>query len=57
MAILLVIGVMDLGAMSIVAAAITVERLLPSGSRVARASGVVIIASGLFLIARAAGFG
>jgi predicted metal-binding membrane protein len=54
MAILLVIGVMDLRAMAIVAAAIAVERLAPSGERVARAIGVVVIIAGLILIARAA---
>jgi len=57
MAILLVIGVMDLRAMAVVAAAITVERLAPAGERVARATGVVFIGAGLFLIARAAGHG
>jgi predicted metal-binding membrane protein len=55
MAILLVIGVMDLRAMVVVAAAITVEHLAPSGERVARAIGAVLIGAGLFLIARAAG--
>ena len=57
MAILLVIGVMDLRAMAVVAAAITVERLAPAGERVARATGAVAIGAGLSLIARAAGFG
>ena len=57
MAILLVIGVMDLRAMAVVAAAITVERLAPAGERVARATGAVVVAAGLFLIARAAGLG
>ena len=57
MAILLVIGVMDLRAMVVVGAAITVERLAPAGERVARATGVVVVAAGLFLIARAAGLG
>jgi predicted metal-binding membrane protein len=57
MAVLLVIGVMDLRAMAIVAAAIAVERLAPAGERVARVTGVVVVAAGLFLIARAAGFG
>ena len=57
MAILLVIGVMDLRAMAVVAAAITVERLAPSGERVARATEVVAVGAGLFLVARAAGFG
>jgi predicted metal-binding membrane protein len=57
MAILLVIGVMDLGVMAAVAAAITVERLAPAGERVARAIGVVAVGAGLFMIARAAGLG
>ena len=57
MAILLVIGVMDLRAMAIVAAAITVERLAPAGERVARAIGAVVVGAGLLLIARAAGLG
>jgi predicted metal-binding membrane protein len=56
MAILLVIGVMDLRAMSVVAAAITVERLAP-GELVARAIGAVVVGAGFFLIARAAGLG
>ncbi|MCA1585691.1 MAG: DUF2182 domain-containing protein [Acidobacteria bacterium] len=56
-AILLVIGVMDLRAMAVVAAAITVERLAPAGKRVARAIGAVIVGAGLILIARAAGLG
>src|SRR5207249_4754837 len=56
MAILLVIGVMDLRAMAVVAAAITVERLAPAGERVARAIGAVV-GAGLFLIALAAGLG
>jgi predicted metal-binding membrane protein len=55
MAILLVIGVMDLRAMAVMAAAITVERLAPSGERAARAIGAVVVGAGLFLIARAAG--
>jgi predicted metal-binding membrane protein len=55
MAIVLVIGVMDLRVMAVVTAAITVERLAPAGERVARAFGAVVIGAGLFLIARAAG--
>jgi predicted metal-binding membrane protein len=55
MATLLVVGIMDLRAMVIVAAAITVERVAPAGERVARATGVVVIGAGLFLIVRAAG--
>ena len=57
MAILLVIGVMDLRAMAVVSAAITVERLAPDGARVAHAIGAVAVGVGLFLIARAAGLG
>jgi predicted metal-binding membrane protein len=57
MAILLVIGIMDLRAMAVVAAAIAVERLAPAGERVARATGAVVVGAGLFLIARAAGLG
>ena len=57
MAMLLVMGVMDLRAMAVVAAAITVERLAPAGERVARATGAVVVGAGVFLIARAAGLG
>ncbi len=53
--ILLVTGVMDLGAMAIVATAITVERLAPWPERVARATGAVAIAAGALAIARALG--
>jgi predicted metal-binding membrane protein len=57
MAILLVVGVMDLGAMALVTVAMTAERLVPDGERVARVTGAVIVAAGLFLIARAIGLG
>jgi predicted metal-binding membrane protein len=53
MAILLVVGVMDLRAMAVVTAAITAERLAPAGERVARAIGVVVVGAGLVLILRA----
>ena len=52
MAILLVVGVMDLRAMAIVTAAIVVERLAPGGERVARAIGIAVAAAGLLLIVR-----
>jgi predicted metal-binding membrane protein len=52
MVILLVVGVMDLRVMTAVTAASTAERL--GGERVARAMGGVIVAAGLFLMARAA---
>jgi predicted metal-binding membrane protein len=57
MAILLVMGVMDLRVMAVVAAAITVERLAPNGERFARAIGAVVIGTGVFLIARATWLG
>ena len=57
MAVLLVLGVMDLRAMAVVTAAITAERLAPAGERVARAIGAVAVVAGLFLIARAVGLG
>ena len=53
-AILLVVGVMDLRAMTVVMAAITGERLAPAGGRVARAIGAVVVSAGVLLIARAA---
>ncbi|WP_242352283.1 MULTISPECIES: DUF2182 domain-containing protein [Anaeromyxobacter] len=56
-AVLLVVGVMDLRAMAVVTAAITVERLAPAGERVARATGALAVGAGLLLIARAAGVG
>ena len=56
-AILLGLGVMNLRAMAVVTAAITVERLAPAGERVARAIGVVLVAAGLILIVQAAGLG
>ena len=52
-AILLVIGVMDLRAMAVVTAAITVERLAPERERTVRIIGAVIVAAGLFLGVRA----
>ncbi len=55
MAILLVTGSMDLRAMAVVAAAVTVERVAPAGERAARVIGAVAIAVGSFLLARAAG--
>lgn len=57
MAVLLVVGVMDLRAMAAVTLAITAERLAPAGARVARVTGGLVIGLGLVLIARAAGVG
>lgn len=56
-AILLVIGLMDLRAMSLVTAAITAERLAPAGERVAQTTAAVVIVAGLLLITRAIGLG
>lgn len=53
MAILLMTGVMDLRAMAAVTAAITFERLAPSGERAARSIGAIAIGAGLIMIARA----
>jgi predicted metal-binding membrane protein len=53
--VLLVIGVMDLRAMAVITAAITTERLAPTGALAARVIGAVVVGAGLILIARAAG--
>jgi predicted metal-binding membrane protein len=55
MTILLVMGVMDLRAMAVVAAAITIERLAPAGAHVPRTIGAVVVVAGVFWTARAAG--
>jgi len=52
-AILFAVGIMDLRAMALVTAAITVERLAPDGARAARAIGAVVVPLGVLLIARA----
>jgi len=56
-AILLVAGVMDLRAMALITAAISAERLAPSGRRVSQGVGVLLTAAGLFLVARAGWLG
>ena len=53
MAVLLVMGVMDLTAMVVVTTVITAERLAPAGQRVAHVTGGIAIVTGLYLIARA----
>ena len=55
MAVLLAVGMMDLRWMLAVTAAITIERVTPSGVRWARAIGVAVVLWGVVLIARAAG--
>jgi predicted metal-binding membrane protein len=52
--VLLVLGVMDLRAMVLVTAAISAERLAPTGEQAARVTGAVIVAGGLFLLFHAA---
>ncbi|HVM96596.1 MAG TPA: DUF2182 domain-containing protein, partial [Candidatus Acidoferrales bacterium] len=52
MLVLLTCGVMDLGTMTLVAAAITAERIAPQGNRVARATGVVLLTAGAAVILR-----
>jgi predicted metal-binding membrane protein len=51
-AVLLVTGLMDLRAMAVATAAITAERLAPSGVRVARAIGAFAVGAGVCLIVR-----
>jgi predicted metal-binding membrane protein len=57
MAVGLVVGLMDLRAMAAVTLAITAERLLPRGERVAVGIGLLVLGSGLVLLARAAAAG
>jgi predicted metal-binding membrane protein len=49
---LLVLGVMDLLAMALVTAAISMERLLRHGERAARAAGILMIAAGILSMSR-----
>jgi predicted metal-binding membrane protein len=55
MMVLLVTGVMSLGAMAVVGVAITVERLTPRSMRADWVTGVIVIAVGVLMIARALG--
>src|SRR5258706_4456235 len=55
-AMLLGLGVMELRAMAVVMAAITIERLAPAGERVTQTNGALVRGARLYLIARAAGF-
>jgi predicted metal-binding membrane protein len=57
MTIQMVMGMMDIGVMAVVTAAITAERIAPAGARVAQAIGVVAVAGGLLLVAHAVVFG
>lgn len=51
----LALGVMDLRVMAVLMAAITAERLTPARARAARATGLVVAASGLAMVARVSG--
>jgi predicted metal-binding membrane protein len=53
-AIFLVGGVMNLGAMAVLTAAVTAERIAPAGQSVARGIGAMAVGLGLWLILRAA---
>jgi len=53
MVVLLVTGVMNLVAMAMLAAAITIERLVPKPERAARVAGIAMIAAGAYLMERA----
>jgi predicted metal-binding membrane protein len=57
MAVLLVIGVMDVRAMAVVSGAIAAERLLAGGARIARVAGAVAVGVGTLVVAHAAGMG
>lgn len=52
MIVLLVTGVMHLGFMALIGAAITIERLSPAPRRFARTAGAVIILTGVVLLVR-----
>jgi predicted metal-binding membrane protein len=53
MAVSLVAGMMDLRAMVAVTLAITAERLLPAGERVARGVGLLAVGAGVLLTVHA----
>jgi predicted metal-binding membrane protein len=55
MMVLLVTGVMSLGAMALVAAALTAERFAPRPERAARVTGALVIVAGVVVLTRALG--
>jgi predicted metal-binding membrane protein len=57
MAILLVVGAMDLRTMTVVTVAITLERLAPEGARIARVTGALALGAGVVSIGLAIGQG
>ena len=54
MAVLLVAGLMDARMMAVVTAAITAERVVPAGTRIARLTGALALVAGFVMCARAA---
>lgn len=57
MIVLLVLGVMNLTAMAIVTAAITIERFTPRPERAVRITGVIVVAAAAIIIVRTLGIG
>ncbi len=55
MLVLLATGVMDLGIMAAVAAAVTLEQVVPTPVSIARATGIVLILAGIFIFVRTIG--
>lgn len=55
MAALLAVGMMDVRAIGVVAAAVTGERLVPNGARAARATGAIALGAGVLVLVRAIG--
>jgi len=55
MALQVILGVMDLRLMALATAAITAERLVPNGARVARYLGYAIVVAGMYMTAKAVG--
>jgi predicted metal-binding membrane protein len=55
MSTLLVVGMMDVRAMAVVTAAITAERVLPAGARIARATGAIALGAGVLALVKAIG--
>jgi predicted metal-binding membrane protein len=55
--VMLTLGVMDVRVMTVLAAAITLERLASNGARVARFIGMMVVMAGMFMILREPAFG
>jgi len=55
MAVLVVLGVMDLPLMAVLTLGMALERVLPDGEKVARGIGLVLVGAGIWMLARALG--